>query len=213
MVVDTTENLAVRWQCMWSRINAAGSPWPVYDDLVTRYSENHRRYHTLAHIEHCFSELDKVWYLAHDVSAVELGIWFHDAVYDTRAKDNEEKSARLALDFLTKAGFARRNNLAIHVVRNIKATTHRSMLLKGDASLIVDIDLAILGQSEEVFDAYERQIREEYAWVPEEIFRVERKKILESILWQGNPYHTTAFREKYGRQAEMNLRRSIKAAS
>ncbi len=213
MAVDTIGNLAVRWRCMWSRINAEGSPWPAYENLVARYSEPHRKYHTLAHIEHCFKELDEVWYLAEDVSAVELGIWFHDAIYDTQANDNEQKSALLALDVLGKAGFGRRSRLTLGVVRNIKATVHKPMLLDGDQSLLVDIDLAILGQPENVFDTYERQIREEYAWVSEETFRAERKRILKSILWQGNPYHLDLFREKYGHKAEMNLGRSIQRLS
>lgn len=79
------------WLALWQRIGAHGDPHAVYNDLVTRYSESHRAYHTLAHIQHCLDEFEQVRHLIANPDAVELALWYHDAIYDTKAKDNEEK--------------------------------------------------------------------------------------------------------------------------
>jgi predicted metal-dependent HD superfamily phosphohydrolase len=168
----------------------------VVDLLKARYAEPHRKYHTLEHIEHCLAEFDPRQ--AREPEAVELAIWFHDAVYDTKAHDNEEKSAELLLSLIPEA--TRAAELVL-VTKHHRASTP-------DEALLVDIDLAILGQPEERFDRYERQIREEYAWVPEPIFRQKRGEILEGFLARPFIYQTEPFRAKYEAAARANLSRS-----
>ena len=65
----------------------------LYDALVARYSEPHRRYHTLQHLAECFAAFDEIAHLAEHPADVELALWFHDAIYDTRRSDNEQRSA------------------------------------------------------------------------------------------------------------------------
>ncbi|HEX7899907.1 MAG TPA: N-methyl-D-aspartate receptor NMDAR2C subunit [Planctomycetota bacterium] len=168
----------------------------LLDLLKARYAEPHRRYHTLEHIEHCLAEFDPA--LAQDPEAVELAIWFHDAVYDTRRSDNEERSAAWLLELLPEA---KRAAELILVTKHHQASTP-------DEALLVDVDLAILGQSKERFDRYEKQIREEYAWVPGLIFRRKRRKILRGFLERPFIYGTEAFRAKYEAAARANLLRS-----
>src|SRR3989442_12745478 len=95
-----------RWHAFWKRLNAEGDSNLPYEDLVSRYAEAHRAYHTLAHIEHCLEEFEPARGLARDPSAIEMALWYHDAVYDPRAADNEEKSAALALEWARKAGLS-----------------------------------------------------------------------------------------------------------
>ena len=78
-----------------------------------------------------------------------------------------------------------------------------------DEALLVDVDLAIRGRPEARFDLYERQIREEYAWVPEDVFRQKRGEILRGFLGRPSIYQTEAFRAKYEAQARRNLARSL----
>ena len=169
----------------------------ILDLLKARYAEPHRHYHTLEHIEHCLREFDPA--LAADPEAVELAIWFHDAVYDTRRSDNEEKSAALLLELMPDA---KRAAAMILVTKHHKASTP-------DEALLVDVDLAILGQPREAFDRYEKQIREEYAWVPSLIFRAKRASILRGFLDRPFIYGTEAFRAKYEEAARANLLRSL----
>lgn len=196
-----------KWLNLWERINAQGNPEPVYKDLVLRYSESHRAYHTLEHIKHCLSVLEQVKGFALDINTLEFALWYHDSVYDTKAKDNEEKSAQLA-------GVVAKNALLpddfINTVSSlIMATKHLGTVSIHDAQLLSDIDLYVLGRSESKFDEYERQVRKEYEWVPQKIFVSERSVILKSFLSRPSIYLTPFFRSKYENRARENLSRSL----
>ncbi|TIU73585.1 MAG: hypothetical protein E5W15_07330, partial [Mesorhizobium sp.] len=65
-------------------------------ELAALYSAEDRHYHGLPHIEAMLALADEYRGLLDDPQAVEAAIWFHDAIYDSRAKDNEAKSAQLA---------------------------------------------------------------------------------------------------------------------
>jgi predicted metal-dependent HD superfamily phosphohydrolase len=199
--------LRERWIAFWNASRAAGDPLPAWRDLERRYSEPHRRYHVLDHVAHCLEELDGVRAFARDDVAVELALWFHDAVYDTRASDNEERSAALAetcaLDMLLSSS----TRGALRPL--ILATRHDAETPTGDAGIVVDCDLAILGQPAARFDAYERAIRAEYAWVPAPVFAAKRREILLALLQRPHLYATDPFRARYEAAARENLRRSL----
>ena len=91
------------------------------------------------------------------------------------------------------------------------ATRHSAAPDAGDASLLVDIDLAVLGASAARFDAYERQIRAEYAQVPEPAFRQRRRALLAAFLARDRLYATAPLRAELEASARTNLARSIAA--
>jgi predicted metal-dependent HD superfamily phosphohydrolase len=169
----------------------------VRERLVARYAEPRRRYHTLEHIRHCLREFDPA--MARDPDSVELAIWYHDAVYDPRRSDNEERSAALLLAEFPEARRA----------ADLVLVTKHHRPADPDAELLVDIDLAILGQRPERFDRYERRIREEYDWVPESVFREKRAALLRAFLRRRRIYRTPSFRSRYEAAARANLARSL----
>jgi predicted metal-dependent HD superfamily phosphohydrolase len=171
------------------------------------YAEQHRHYHNARHIGECLKEFDSVRELAGQPLAVELAIWFHDAIYDPHASDNEERSAGLAGQFLSSAGLGRQ--FQEPVARLVLATKQHDGSLHPDAPLLVDVDLSILGQPPERFWQYENQIRAEYEWVPNEVFATRRAEILEQFLARKRIYSTDNFFRKYEAQARMNLRASV----
>lgn len=203
--------ISERWVLLWDRLDAQGDPKTVYDDLVCRYSEPHRRYHTMRHIVQCLDELEEAQNLAVNPSAIGFAIWFHDAIYETRAKDNEERSAELAVEALLRASLP--DKLASYVSGLILATRHTIMPTSWDKRLFVDIDLSILGRPPEEFDEYERQIRQEYCWVPDHDFAIGRSEVLESFLGRKHVYSTDFFRRKYEADARANMERSLKQLS
>jgi predicted metal-dependent HD superfamily phosphohydrolase len=85
-------------------VGGRGDPRPCYARLAQAYSEPHRYYHTFRHVTECLDVFDSARHLADQPDAVEIAIWFHDAVYDTRSSDNEERSAILARQCLLEAG-------------------------------------------------------------------------------------------------------------
>jgi len=195
------------WFALWRRLAAVGDAGAVYEELVAAYSEPGRFYHTLEHLEQCLSEFASVSAAELNADAIEFALWFHDAVYDTRSKDNEERSAELAQRVMRSALLS--DSLGTLVARLILATRHSAPPQTLSEQLIVDIDLSILGQDRSRFDEYERQIRSEYAWVPEDAFRNGRSAILSSFLSRPRIYSTEAFYRRYEAAARENLVRSI----
>jgi len=91
----------------------------------------------------------------------------------------------------------------------VMATRHKAVPSGTDAGILVDIDLSILGAAPERFDQYERQVREEYSWVPDFLFRRERKAILKDFLARRQIFSSASFRDRYEEQARSNIERSL----
>lgn len=195
------------WAALWKTAGAKGDCESWHSRLVTLYSEPHRHYHNLCHLAECLSELGSAPHLARDPLSVEFALWFHDAVYDTQAKDNEEQSAVLACECLSQAGLSRA--FGSRVTDLIMATKHSATPTDPDAALVTDIDLSILGREASRFKEYEAQIRQEYSWVPAEAFAAGRGKILEQFLNRPRIYFHDAFFSKYENQARANIQGSL----
>jgi predicted metal-dependent HD superfamily phosphohydrolase len=214
--VDQTA-LRARWRALWGAQQRA--LWPaagagddgerIYADLVARYAEPHRAYHTLEHVHACLLHLDGGRrHVARPVE-VELALWFHDAIYDLRRSDNEERSAQLAEEALLAAGIE--GETAARVGELIRLTTHEREGLTGDGAILCDADLAILGAEPAEFDAYDAAIRREYAWVPAVVYWQERARVLARFLERRYLYHTPYFRERFEARARENLERRARA--
>ncbi len=179
-----------RWIILWNTSNASGNPLVCYEELKTAYG------------------FDTARHLAQRSEEVEMAIWFHDAVYNPKASDNEEKSVAFANRSF--AGATILTEFAERVGQLIMATKTHEANSGSDAALLTDIDLSILGQPEKRFDEYESQIRQEYAWVPEPVYRVERAKILRKFLARKRVFATEWFQKKYEDAARQNLQSSVK---
>jgi predicted metal-dependent HD superfamily phosphohydrolase len=195
------------WKRLWRDVGAHGDSGSVLRLLERLYSEPHRHYHTMAHVEHCLWEFDVAREQAQHPVEVEMALWFHDAVFDTRAQDNEQRSAELAAQILQDAGTAPER--VERIKRLILATSHDRTIQDPDAGLVEDVDLAVLGQSESEFDRYEEMIRSEYSWVADTAFRAGRANLLQSFLTRESIYSTPFFRERYEEDARANIQRSL----
>jgi predicted metal-dependent HD superfamily phosphohydrolase len=197
--------LRKQWDRCFDELSLA-VPEGAFDSLVERYGEPHRAYHTLQHIGECFKQFESV-NDAHMPAAVGIALWFHDAIYDTRASDNEVRSARLAADVLTAVNA--KGPIVEAIERLILATRHDVASHEHDAQIVVDIDLAILGAAESRYHEYEVQIRREYAWVDDSAFRRGRIRVLQKFLDRPFIFGTIDFRERLERKARHNLAYSM----
>lgn len=208
----TPDQRLLRWEMLWQRI--AGRA-PGIADLVGLYSEPHRRYHALSHVDACLEELqraDLARESCDDSRAVELALWFHDAVYDPRRRGspgNEDRSAALAAWTCGLMGIPAA--FAVTVSDLILQTKHGAVPEGRDAQMVSDIDLSILGADRETFDRYEVDIRFEYSFVPEDIFRKARADILRGFLARDRIYFRPYFAARYEAAARANIVRSIAA--
>lgn len=195
------------WQRAWSGTGAAGDGASVHAALVQRYAQPHRAYHTLQHLGECLAAFEPAHPLAAHAAEVEVALWFHDAVYEVLRHDNEEASAKWAQRALAAAGA--RPAAAERVAHLVLSTRHLAPPRGDDESLLVDIDLAILGAGEARFAEYERQIRVEYGHVPEALFTQRRRALLQSFLARPRIYSTAHFHALLEQRARSNLERSL----
>jgi len=201
--------LAAAWQRCFVELDGCEPPPCAWEELQARYSEPHRAYHTLQHLEECFAWFEQARSLARAPGEIAFALFYHDAVYDTHASDSEERSAALAVHVIDE--YVRGSARPDRIVELIMTTKHNAVPKDSDAQLLVDIDLAILGAAQQRFDEYERQVRFEYQWVEEDAFRAGRKRILEQFLARPTLYNTAFFRERLEAPARANLARSIAA--
>jgi predicted metal-dependent HD superfamily phosphohydrolase len=199
-------SLAERWANLIptapiDRMTAAG------DDLITRWSEPHRRYHTLEHLTRMLDVVDVSATDADDVTAVRLACWFHDAIYDPARSDNEDRSAALAS--LTLGAL---NVPSDEVVRLVRLTaTHDVAPGDRNGSVIADADLAILATERAVYASYARQVRDEYAFVPDADFARGRSAILRRFLERPAIYRLPTHLESWEQRARANVMAEIDA--
>lgn len=192
--------------------------------IMTPYSEPHRTYHNLSHIDAClrhFREIAleiiqteasalRVDQQQSTMDSLELAIWFHDIVYDPQTFDNEEKSVKILEKFCNdlKVDVAIKNE-AKHLIMQTKSHNEGITIQE---KLMNDIDLSILGESPKAFWAYEHGIRKEYSFVPDDVYRTERCKIMKRFADRekhGKLFQTEMFYDKFNNQARENLRHLI----
>lgn len=198
---------AERWQATLHRAGLQDPDNATLLELLTLYAEPHRKYHNLQHILHCLHHLEANPIPNTDTTALELAIWFHDAIYSPLKPDNELTSADLAIRHL--AGMGADAHLQQKVHRLILATTHAAEPADQDEALLIDVDLATLGSDRETFEAYESAIRHEYRLVPGPLYRRKRKAILQSFLARPAIYTTPDFRKSREDLARSNLKWAI----
>jgi predicted metal-dependent HD superfamily phosphohydrolase len=177
--------------------------------LEAAYAEPHRRYHTRAHVEACLALLAARTDLTPgERRLLGWAIWFHDAVYDTRADDNEARSAELARRELPALGAGPAE--AEEAARLIRLTAGHEVA-SGDrlGAILVSIDLAILGAPPTAYDAYARAVREEYGFVPEPAWRAGRRAVLQRFLDAPVIYPDPELRAAREAQARANLAREL----
>ena len=123
--VFARKDLRLSWSRCWSGIGAAGDAEALRHDLIAAWNEPQRKYHTEQHLCECLSLFEEFRYLAEHPHEVELAIWFHDAVYDVRGKNNEQKSAEWARTALDEAGVIKEKSQRVYDL--IMATEHSAM--------------------------------------------------------------------------------------
>ena len=206
---DIPEPLDAQWRRL---LLPFGIPQPsitaALDDLAGRYSEPSRHYHNLTHLQEVLAVISGLVGAEADAPAVRLAAWFHDAVYDSRASDNEERSADLAEAVLIPLGLP--SDLVANVRRLVMLTkTHRAAADDREGHILLDADLAILGVEEGRYDDYACAIRHEYAWIAEDTYCEGRRRVLEGFLKRPRIYLTDAIFRSHEERARRNLRREL----
>jgi len=146
-------------------------------DLVARYAEPHRHYHTSEHIDEMLAVADRLG----ATDEVLCAVWFHDAIYDPARSDNEMRSAKHARQVLASLGTPA---MVVDEVARLVELTMSHAPVEGDhnGQVLTAADLAILGAPAERYERYVRDVRAEYAHLSNEEWRAGRMRVLEQLL-------------------------------
>ncbi|WP_405894695.1 hypothetical protein OG272_23050 [Streptomyces sp. NBC_00104] len=183
-------------------------PSPYADNLIERWSEPQRKYHTLDHLTAVLDRVEVLEDHAADPDLVRLAAWFHDAVYLPERSTNEERSARLAERALREAGVAEEK--VAEVVRLVLLTvTHDPADDDPNGQVLCDADLAILASAPDAYAAYAAAVRAEYGFVPDEAFRAGRAAVLRQLLDLPRLFRTPYGQREWEGRARENLRAEL----
>ncbi|MCQ8189127.1 HD domain-containing protein [Streptomyces rugosispiralis] len=200
--------LLTRWTDLLAdaRDTTTPSPVPYGEDLLTRWAEPQRRYHTTDHLLAVLDRVDEL--LEHteapDPAAIRLAAWFHDAVYLPDRSTNEERSARLAERALPEAGVPEPH--VAETVRLVLVTRDHDPA-EGDTNgeVLCDADLAVLAGSPDDYGAYAAAVREEYGFVPDDAFREGRANVLRHLLGLSQLFRTSVGHQRWEAAARHNM--------
>jgi predicted metal-dependent HD superfamily phosphohydrolase len=167
------------------------------------YNSKRRYYHNLRHIEAVLQLVQATKDQWHNYPAAVLASYYHDAVYNVLKKDNELKSADMALAHLMKMGLPQAD--CSQCAALILATQHHTHSTDTDCNLFTDADLSILGSPPDSYQRYAEAIRREYALYPDLLYKPGRCKVLQHFLGMARIFKTAFFYERYEAQARANL--------
>lgn len=178
------------------------------DELVTRYAEPHRRYHSARHIDTVLAEAAwlgaQVGLAPRDRAIVALAACAHDVVYDARPGDDERASAAWAVAALTAAGLGA--GAAGRVESLVLMTlTHQAEPDDLAAAVLLDADLAILAAPPAEYEEYVAGVRAEYAGVADDAWRTGRAGVLKSLVSRADLFVTEPARRRWDAAARRNV--------
>jgi predicted metal-dependent HD superfamily phosphohydrolase len=208
--------LLPRYLDVWARLGVhAGAAMPQGMALLDAYADMNRHYHSLSHLADVLEKLD--W--AKEALArsgelppgdnsrmfdlIELALFYHDAVYDAKARDNEAQSRDLFIADARSFGLPTADIETVARLIDVTADHGRAAAL--DEKILCDCDLAILGAEPPRFAAYNDAIRAEYRHVPAAEWNVRRAAFLKSVRERPLIYQTEAFQQRYDAAARHNL--------
>jgi predicted metal-dependent HD superfamily phosphohydrolase len=202
--MSPVRHLAVDWLELGRRVGARDDVAGVGAALLGRWAEKHRAYHDLAHLAEVLELVDLLAGEAEQPDAVRLAAWFHDAVYDPAAGDNEERSAVLAQTSLTRLGLP--PDLVDEVTRLVRLTaTHDVDPDDPNGAVLCDADLAVLASDELRYSSYVEGVRREYAHVDDAVFAAGRSQVLSALLDRPAMFRTAHGRSVWEQRARANV--------
>ena len=185
----------------------------LWQKIVKKYANKNRHYHNLTHIEAMLKLAEKNKEQIIDLDVLLFAIWFHDIIYKSSKKNNEEKSAEFAVEVLSK--FSLEESQIKHVSDLIISTKKHQIILNKntDNAFLLDFDLSILGQNWDIYKIYIQNIRKEYKLYPTFLYNSGRKKVLESFLNRKTLFFTKKYQNLFEKNARENLSKEINLLS
>jgi len=183
----------------------------IFQKIVKLYSQADRHYHNLNHIRSILSFLHENRAIIHNSPALFLAAWYHDVVYDSKSKTNEHDSAEMMKSDM--AELAVPTEVIDFAYAAILATQkHQQIIGSKDEALFLDADLSILAAPANIYAEYCANVRKEYSWVPEDLYKNGRKLVLAQFLEKDEIYFSDTMKSK-NLLARENIKKEISSLS
>ncbi|UVJ39095.1 DUF4031 domain-containing protein [Arthrobacter sp. CJ23] len=193
-----TVPLMARWNQTFPGHKALGR------ELLERWGEDGRSYHSRTHLLAVLEALDLLTEPALPARRVTLAAWFHDAVYEGVAGQDEEDSARLAEEKLSAAGLPAED--VAEVARLVRLTAkHNPEPHDAAGALLCDADLSVLGGEPDEYARYLAAVRQDYAHVSDDDFAKGRAAVVRHLLALDPLFHGERAKELWLDAARRNL--------
>ena len=194
------------------------------ENLLARYEQPHRKYHTSVHLSEMLTALKTLYEQHHTATprAVLLAAWFHDAVYEANPGEDEAASADLARTALAPlASTGSLTNREVTAIAHLIELTASHQLADGieeytsgaltraDAAFFLDADLAILAADSPRYTRYVAGVRAEYAHYAPDAFTRGRAAILQGFLNRTAIYASDTAHLLWDAPARLNLRTEL----
>lgn len=181
----------------------------LWSEINTNYTNKNRHYHNLKHLEDLYSELENVKDKIRNWQVLLFTLYYHDIIYNSTKKDNEEKSAELASKRMNQIG-AKESNIKL-CYEQIIATKSHNENSDSDTNYFTDADLSILGRTPTKYKTYCSNIRKEYSVYPDFLYKRGRKKVITHFLSMKKIFKTDEFFDRYEEQAKLNLKQELRS--
>lgn len=200
------DNLEINYKILLARYTENAAVIDNYwGEIKKRYSGSSRYYHNLNHLTQMFLELEPVKDQVVNIDCLSFAIFYHDIIYKATRKDNEHLSALFFQKRIAKTSFDR----VPACMAQIEATKEHKLSKDKDTNILLDLDLAILGQSTVVYQNYAKNIRKEYKIYPDFMYKKGRLRALKHLLEGGQIFKTEYFVNKYEQQARANIKAEL----
>jgi predicted metal-dependent HD superfamily phosphohydrolase len=178
-----------------------------WNEIYSAYSSEGRYYHGLEHLRSIFRLTEEEVLSTTDRQALNLAVFYHDIVYDFERKDNERKSADLAIDRLSRAGV---DQILIERVEELIMATYGHEY-SDDAlrNLMIEADVSVIGTDHDTYAKYAENCRREYSMFSDEEYNPVRKQALSHFLNTGSLFVSPKFKERFEANAKRNLQWEI----
>lgn len=175
----------------------------MWDEIVKQHSSRMRYYHTLDHLDHMIIQLQGVQSSIAHWDAMVLAVAYHDLIYNPLRSNNEERSAAVAVERLIAAGVDSETVARTH--RHILASKAHIISDDQDTNYFLDADLSVLGANRDVYAAYAANVRKEYRYYPDLLYKPGRRKVLRHFLDMPRIFKTDSFYCNFEEQSRRNL--------
>lgn len=180
----------------------------LWQQIEKQYSAKKRHYHNFTHLENLLKELDQIRHEISDWEGILFTTFYHDIVYNPLRRDNEEKSAAMAVKIMQSLYIP--DDITAHCNEMILATRKHQLSPDNDTNLFTDADLSILGSNSEDYKAYSLAIRKEYTGFPDLLYKPGRRKVLQHFLQMEQIFKTDHFSKLYEKQARKNIQEELR---